>query len=148
MRTFSLAAIALGALLSLPASADDRAALAGLLDSFLAATHKKEAHQRFWAEDLVYTSSSGKRFGKETILAGFDGGDSQPATTAYSAEEVDIRLLGDTAVVAFRLVAGEGPAGKPGTGSPAEYFNTGTFVKRDGQWRAIAWQATRIPAAE
>jgi hypothetical protein len=27
-----------------------------------------------------------------------------------------------------------------------EYFNTGTFRKRDGEWRAVAWQATRIPS--
>jgi hypothetical protein len=26
-----------------------------------------------------------------------------------------------------------------------EFLNTGTFLKRDGEWRAIAWQATRVP---
>lgn len=140
------------ALLSLPAAADDRAALAGLLDHFLAATHEKQAHQRFWAQDLVYTSSSGRRFGKETILEGFAEGDSQPPGATYSGEDVDIRLFGDTAVVAFRLVAEARPAdtadGKPATASPTEYFNTGTFVKREGEWRAVAWQATKIPAEE
>jgi hypothetical protein len=25
------------------------------------------------------------------------------------------------------------------------YWNTGTFVKRDGEWRVVAWQATKIP---
>ena len=49
----------------------------------------------------------------------------------------------DTAVVAFRLV------GKPaGEGGPALYYlNTGTFVRRDGEWRAVAWQATKVPPA-
>jgi hypothetical protein len=28
----------------------------------------------------------------------------------------------------------------------ANYFNTGTFVKRDNKWQAVAWQATKIPA--
>jgi ribonuclease BN (tRNA processing enzyme) len=26
----------------------------------------------------------------------------------------------------------------------ARYLNTGTFVKRDGRWRVVAWQATRM----
>jgi hypothetical protein len=30
----------------------------------------------------------------------------------------------------------------------SQYFNTGTFLKREGEWRAVAWQATRIPAPE
>jgi hypothetical protein len=25
------------------------------------------------------------------------------------------------------------------------YYNTGTFVNRNSQWQAVAWQATRIP---
>ncbi|UHQ54821.1 MULTISPECIES: nuclear transport factor 2 family protein [Microbulbifer] len=152
MRISLILAIAVTTLLGTPAIADDRAALDKQLDNFLAATHKKQAHQRFWAEDLVYTSSSGARFGKETILQGFEGQEQQPATAAYRAEDVDIRLFGDTAVVAFRLVAEEraqpDAGDKPGDSAPTSYFNTGTFVKRDGEWRAVAWQATRIPAQE
>jgi hypothetical protein len=26
-----------------------------------------------------------------------------------------------------------------------QYLNTGTFAKRDGAWKAVAWQATRVP---
>jgi len=62
----------------------------------------------------------------------------------YSAEDVQIRLYGDTAVVAFRLMGS--PRG--GGGQLMQYFNTGTFVKRDQQWRAVAWQATIIPDPE
>ena len=47
-----------------------------------------------------------------------------------------------TAVVAFRLV---GKTNKTGKTETANYFNTGTFVKRDGKWQAVAWQATKIP---
>ena len=25
------------------------------------------------------------------------------------------------------------------------FLNTGTFLKRNGEWRAVAWQATRVP---
>ena len=29
-----------------------------------------------------------------------------------------------------------------------QYLNTGTFVRRKGEWRAAAWQSTRMPDAE
>jgi hypothetical protein len=25
------------------------------------------------------------------------------------------------------------------------YRNTGTFLKRNGKWQAVAWQATKVP---
>lgn len=124
--------------------AGSEAELESLLHEFLAGASVNDAvvHQRFWAEDLVYTSSSGARFGKNDILEGLKSEQEQPAAE-YSAEDVDIRQYGRTAVVAFRLVSRE-----PGsTGVQAEYFNTGTFVERDGYWQAVAWQATRIPEA-
>jgi hypothetical protein len=62
----------------------------------------------------------------------------------YTAEDVDIRLYGKAAVVAFRLVG----TGQGGDADRSEYLNTGTFVKRNGEWRAVAWQATRIPASD
>ena len=123
---------------------EDETALAALLQDFLARAGERAAHERFWSPDLVYTSSSGTRFGKADILAGFDAEaaeDSDDAEVRYSGEDVDIRLYDDVAVVAFRLV------GTPADGTEvSSYFNTGTFLKRDGEWRVIAWQATRIPA--
>jgi len=114
-----------------------------LLDAFLAgaSTNDIETHDRFWAEDLVYTSSSGERFGKAEIMDNLAGpptdNESQPV---YSSENVDIRVFGDIAVVTFRLVAAD-LAEDTGT----EFFNTGVLERRDGQWKAFTWQATRIP---
>src|SRR6056297_314725 len=114
-----------------------------LLDAFLAGawTNDAETHDRFWAEDLVYTSSSGERFGKAEIMDNLAGpptdNESQPV---YSSENVDIRVFGDIAVVTFRLVAAD-LAEDTGT----EFFNTGVLERRDGQWKAFTWQATRIP---
>ncbi|WP_444911386.1 nuclear transport factor 2 family protein [Microbulbifer sp. PAAF003] len=129
---------------SIPAVAGDKEDLQQLLIDFISkAASDSLAHQRFWAKDLVYTSSSGKRFGKSEIMQGMQTPPTEPVTTSYSAEEIDIRLLGDTAVVAFKLSANDSSKGEP-----SYYFNTGTFVKRDGEWRALAWQATRIPPTE
>ena len=128
--------------------AADRAALRALLDDFLARADEGSAHERFWADDLIYTSSDGTRRGKAEIMAGYAQDEAtaeapdleeEPGPT-YSAEDVDIRLYGTTAVVAFRLVI------VPPEGSdeaPSFNWNTGTFVKRDGEWRVVAWQSTR-----
>lgn len=124
--------------------ASDEEGLGELLDHFLANAAEPSAHERFWGEDLVYTSSAGARYGKADILSGLQDAASNDVAEAgpvYSAEDVDIRLYDDMAVVAFRLVA------NAADGSVLNYFNTGTFARRDGRWEAIAWQATRIPPA-
>ena len=127
-------------------AADDVDALTAMLNRFLAAADKREAHEVFWADELVYTSSNGTRFGKAEILAGFDEADeadeadNQGPKMTYTGEDVNVQLFGATAVVTFRLV------GTPDDDSGVKsYFNTGTFLKRNGQWRAVAWQATVIP---
>ena len=146
IRKFACVTIVLSMTAFAPAQAqDDAAELTAMLQDFLANAEKREAHERFWADDLVYSSSSGLRFGKADIMQGFDGADdeasSEPPATVYSGEEIDVRLYGDAAVVAFKLV------GKPSNGSETlYYFNTGTFLKRDGVWKVVAWQATKIPA--
>lgn len=132
-------------LITVPAIAADgpTGELSALLDQFLAGASRNDiaVHERFWSDELVYTSSIGTRFGKSDILAGIRASASEPSDappTNYTAEDVDIRIYGDAAVVAFRLV-GTSP------GNVQRYYNTGTFLRRDGEWRAVAWQATRIP---
>jgi len=62
----------------------------------------------------------------------------------YTGADIQIQIYGSTAVVAFRLVAT--PAGDSGESVVQSYFNTGTFLKRNGVWQVVAWQATRISA--
>ena len=116
--------------------------LEALLREFLANVSEAQTHDRFWADDLVYTSSRGTRSTKADIMAGFEAAvaaDASPGPT-YTAEDLHINVYGDTAIVAFRLVAIP-----PGSDRRQEYFNTGTFLLRNDEWRAIAWQATIIP---
>ena len=138
-----------GVLFAPSALASDVEELTGLLHDFLANSATREAHERFWADDLVYSSSAGLRFGKADILEGYDtaddtvdADDSGPAMV-YSGEEVDVRLYGDTAVVAFKLVGT--PTNEEAGNDVLYYYNTGTFLKRDGVWKVVAWQATKIP---
>lgn len=134
-------------MIAAPVSAADVDDLHAKLDDFLANVTQADTHDRFWAEDLIYTSSSGVRTKKSDIMAGFRvsdnaGGNGAPGPV-FTAEEVQIQVYGETAVVAFKLVATP-PVGSEVLGMQ-NYFNTGTFVKRNGEWRAVAWQATIIP---
>jgi hypothetical protein len=130
-------------------SAPAAAELRQLLDDFLAGASRNDlaVHERFWADDLIYTRSAGARIGKADILSGMRSNpppsDAEP--TRYAAEDVRIQQYGDTAVVAFRLV---GTTGSGDKAAVARYLNTGTFVKRSGEWRAVAWQSTRVPEPE
>lgn len=140
----SLVGLALTLCLSVPALAlaeTDR--LVALLHEFMAGASVDDAvvHERFWADELVYTSSSGARFGKAEILAAL-ASPGEPSGAVYTAEDIDVRLHGEVAVVTFRLVARR--AGQ----QPEEFYNTGVFTLRGDAWRAVAWQATRIPSAE
>ncbi len=135
------------ALTSQTAAASDVDELTTMLQDFLANSDKAAAHERFWAEELVYSSSAGLRYGKAEIMSGFEGASEEesgtPPTIVYSGDDVDIRLYGDTAIVAFKLVGT--PTDKDSGVDVLYYFNTGTFLKRDGIWKVIAWQATKIP---
>ena len=130
-------------------TAPDAPELTKLLNDFLAGASKNDIamHDRFWADELVYTSALGRRKGKADIMRELrDETKATPkpedGTTVYSAEDIRIQQYGDTAIVAFRLV---GTTDKAGAKTVANYFNTGTFLKRNGKWRVIAWQATALP---
>jgi len=133
-----------------PASViSDEEVLTQMLNEFLAGASVNDAaaHERFWDDDLVYTSSRGLRYGKADILAGLNSGEETAAEEPpilYSAEDIRIRVYGDTAVVAFKLL-GSVQVDPP---ELLQYFNTGTFVKRNGEWRVVAWQATVIPQGD
>ena len=133
-------------------TAPDAAELTKLLHDFLAGAGKNDIamHDRFWAEELVYTSALGRRKGKADIMRELRAESAatpkpEEGTTVYTAEEIRIQQYGDTAIVAFRLVA---TTDKSGTKTVANYLNTGTFLKRNGKWQAIAWQATAMPQPE
>jgi hypothetical protein len=158
MKTKHLLPILLAAVLPLSgfsqsSPAPEAAELTKLLKDFLAgaSTNNISVHEHFWADDLIYTSALGRRKGKADIMrelraeaaASPTPTPADEGSTIYSAEDIRIQQYGTTAIVAFRLVATTKKADKT---EVANYFNTGTFLKRDGKWQAAGWQATRIPA--
>ncbi|MEP6570981.1 MAG: nuclear transport factor 2 family protein [Acidobacteriota bacterium] len=133
-----------------PNTARNAGELTKLLNEFLAGASRNDpaAHDRFWADDVIYTGSAGKRRGKADIMHDVH---SAPApkpgdqTTVYTAEEIRIQQYGKTAIVAFRLV---GTTVKDGKTEVANYLNSGTFVKRNGRWQVVNWQSTKMAKPE
>src|SRR6476469_919144 len=140
--------LTLGAIAQTPPP--DGVELTRLLNEFLAGASRNDAaiHDRFWAEDVIYTGSAGRRRGKADIMHDVR---SAPApkpgdpTTAFTAEDVRIQQYGNTAIVAFRLV---GTTVKDTKTDVMNYLNSGTFVKRNGKWQVVNWQSTRMPLTE
>jgi ketosteroid isomerase-like protein len=102
--------------------------------------------EKFFADDVIYTRASGVVITKASIMASL--GKPAPASegkSSYSAEDITVHEYGDTVIVAFRLEGRtEHADGKVET---AHYRNTGTFLRRNGRWQAVAWQATKISEA-
>jgi hypothetical protein len=138
--------------------APDAPELTRLLKEFLDGASRNDpgVHDRFWAPDLIYTGSSGRRIGKADIMKDLRPPAVSPSpaptpappagpATVYSAEDVRIQQYGNTAIVAFRLV---GTTGTGAQATVARYLNSGTFLKREGRWQVVNWQATRIRRSE
>ena len=131
-------------------TAPDAAELTKLLNDFLAGASRNDAaiHERFWADDLIYTRSAGRRVNKTEVMHDVRTAPAPKPTdpkTVYTAEDIRIQQYGDTAVVAFRLVATTETGGAKYV---ANLLNSGTFVKRDGKWQVVNWQSTRMPRTE
>ena len=88
---------------ALASDADD---LTAMLHEFLAGASVGDvtAHDKFWSDDLIYTSSAGTRTDKAEIMASMtpadhatetaDADDGGPSTV-YSAEEIQVDLWHD-----------------------------------------------------
>jgi len=88
-------------------AAPDAAELTKLLNDFLAGASRNDpaVHERFWADDLIYTRSAGRRVTKADIMRDLREAPAPKADdpkTVYTAENVRIQQYGTTAIVAFR----------------------------------------------
>jgi hypothetical protein len=124
------------------ATGQAQATITKSLNDFLTFNGDAAQHDRFWAEDLVYTSSAGLVKTKADIMQGFAdaakaGASKAEPRTIYSAEDILVRVYGETAALTFRLVA------RNADGTTATYRNSGTLLHRKGTWQVVTWQATK-----
>lgn len=121
--------------------------LTALLLRFMNAAGRgdRAVFDQFFADDVIYTRATGAVITKAEIMANLPNSAARGAPqekTTYSASDITIHLYQEAAVVAFRL---EGRAERSGGAVvTTHYRNTGTFLRRNGRWQAVAWQATKI----
>lgn len=131
-------------------AAPDAAELTKLLNDFLAGASRNDpaVHERFWADDLIYTRSAGRRVTKADIMHDLREAPApkpDDPKTVYTAEDIRIQQYGNTAIVAFRLVA---TTEVDGAKQVQNLLNSGTFLKRNGKWQVVNWQSTRMPRSD
>jgi ketosteroid isomerase-like protein len=114
---------------------------------FLANVPKNDPRvfQDFFADDVIYTRSAGVTVTKADILKNIDVRATNEPQATFDADDFTVHPYGEMAVVNFRLIMHNTENGK----STTVYFrNTGTFLKRNGKWQAVAWQATKVPESK
>ena len=130
------------ALTAAEAQSTAKTEVTNLLREFLSKVDSSDMHARFWADDLIYTGSSGVVKTKAEIVKSVKEGEGKPADpkepkVTFDADDVTVREFGNVAVLNFKLV--QHTAGQP----DHFYRNSGTLVKRDGKWQVVSWQATK-----
>jgi len=156
LRLFAVAAVLPFMASNLPAQPDRFAAKANVAEAaisqqltemvrdFLAAVPRgdRQTFDTFFADDVIYTRSAGVTVDKNEILKNIGVRATNEPNATYEADDFTVHPYGNMAIVNFRLIQHNEQGGKKET----NYFrNTGTFLKRNGKWQAVAWQATKAP---
>ena len=93
---------------------------------------------RVLADDFIFTDDEGQTFNKAQYV---EAATKTIKVESYSLDDLTTRVYGDTGVVVGRWTGKFTIDGKPSGG---DFRFTDTFVKRQGRWRVIASQDTRI----
>ena len=130
---------------STAAQVSQKSELIEQVQRFLADVPKNErsTFNRFFADDVIYTRGTGQVITKKDILADTGNPSVPRANATFTGEDFNVHQYGEMAIVNFRLVMHATDNGQSVTRS---FRNTGTFMKRNGLWQAVAWQATPIAA--
>lgn len=118
--------------------------LTQMVQDFLAAVPQgnPQVFNAFFADDVIYTRAAGVTVDKGEILRNIGVRAVNEPKATYDADNFTVHAYGEAAVVNFRLIQHNEKDGKPEN----NYFrNTGTFLKRNGRWQVVAWQATKVP---
>ena len=103
--------------------------------------NKRSTFDDLFADDVLYTRGTGKLITKKDILADSGNTTAPRANATYSGEDFTVHRYGEVAIVNFRLVMYTTENEKAVT---RMFRNTGTFMRRNAKWQAVAWQATPI----
>jgi uncharacterized protein (TIGR02246 family) len=119
----------------------DEESIRKIENEFAAAYGRNDADtlDRLWASDYVFVNPAGQVQPKAQRLAMLRSGELK--IEAYSRDDENIRIYGDTAVVTYRSTV---KAQRNGTDISSQRRVITVLVKRDGRWQAVAQQSTII----
>ena len=107
-------------------------------------------HDRFWADDLIYTSSSGSRMGKADILRSVrqEGPHQSRATKPrFLAPKTFVSSnTATTAIIAFRLVGTTKKEVTKRARQLSQHWHLSEARREMG--RPVSWQATKLSAED
>src|ERR1700730_6023946 len=117
-----------------------RSVLMMLRDFLAAVAHgDKKVFEKFFADDVIYTSSTGVMMDKSEVMRTIGAHAENGSKATYRAEDITVHPYESMVVVNFRMVMdGENDSQR----QTAYFRNTGTLLKRNGEWQAVAWHAT------
>ena len=137
------AALTLGAGLARADDAADVKTLSQLSDAWdkaIVAKNRKAIADNM-AEDFRMIDGQGNVENKQQFVDGIL--DAKLTIDPYTVEEFDVRLLGDTALLSGRTRMTGKHDGQP---FESNYRYIDIYVRRDGVWKIVSVQITRLPA--
>lgn len=125
-----------------PQEAETAKVITQLVRDFLANVPRNDPRvfEDFFADDVIYTRATAVTITKADILKNIEVRATNTPEATFAADHFVVHTYGDLAIVSFRLIGHNVVKDMPTT-----YFcNTGTFLRRNGKWQAVAWQATKM----
>jgi ketosteroid isomerase-like protein len=98
-----------------------------------------ETLDRILAEDFIFTDPEGRLLTKAEWLADLKSGELN--FESIHLDNLQVRMYGDAAVANGRVTV---KAQSKEGGFNGQYCYTDMYVKRNGQWQAVAEQATQL----
>lgn len=104
--------------------------------------HDAKFMDEVWGDDFIYTGVRGEVKDKSQVLAEFKAGALRFSKMEF--DDIRVRAYGDTAIATGRaLTEGTSPQGK----IDGQFRYTRVYVRRDGRWTLVAFQATPLESA-
>lgn len=98
------------------------------------------ALEQILSDDLTYTHATGVFETKAEFIGKMKSG--QLKYEAFAPEDIRVRVYGTTGVVTGLARVKVQVKGEP---LSFQLRFTDVYVKKDGRWQMVAWQATRLP---
>jgi len=95
--------------------------------------------ERVIADDFTGVSPNGQRYTKKEAIADLKGGFYK--VESMTVDNLDVRIYGDMALVTFYQNEKSAFADEDSSG---RYAFTDVWLRRDGEWRAVASQGTAV----